>query len=149
MGHVDDALVALADAAERSRNNRPQLAAVQLEIAKAHLSVDDLAEAHEALKAGFAADWRTGDLAMVLGLVSLDVGDEKTAERALIAVTTMPQRKDVTDAPARALAFYHLASMAYARGDVAKAKLLAAKAIGGDPTTQGPARLLLEKLRSL
>jgi tetratricopeptide (TPR) repeat protein len=149
LGNVDEALAVLAEAAERSRSHRPLLASVQLEIAKAHLAVDDLAEAQEALKVGFAADWRTGDLAMVLGLVSLDIGDEKTAERALIAVTTMPQRKDVPDAPAKAVAFYHLASLAYARGDLAKARLLAAKAVGGDPAAHGPARLLLEKLRSL
>jgi hypothetical protein len=71
------------------------------------------------------------------------------SERALIAVTTMPPRKDATDGPNKALAFYHLAALAYHRGDVAKAKLLAAKAVGGDPAQQGAARGLLEKLRAL
>jgi thioredoxin-like negative regulator of GroEL len=148
LGHAHEALSALSEIAERSRNSRPQLAAIQLEIARAHLAVDELVEAHEALKVGFAADWRTGDLAMLLGLVALDLGDEKTAERALIAVTTMPARKDVADGPSKALAFYHLASMAYVRGDLAKAKLLAAKAVGGDPTAQAAARVLLEKMRA-
>jgi tetratricopeptide (TPR) repeat protein len=149
LGRGAEALALLADAAERTRGNRPQFAAVQLEIARAHLSTDDLVEAFEALKAGFAADWRTGEIAMLLGLVAVDLDDDKTAERALIAVTTMPPRKDAPDGPNKALAFYHLASLAYLRGDVAKAKLLAAKAVGGDPAQQGAARGLLEKLRAL
>src|SRR5579862_7935408 len=99
-------------------------------MARAYLAEDDLAEALESLKAGFAADWRTGEVAMLLGLVALDLDDDKTAERALIAVTTMPSRKDTTDAASKALAFEHLASIAQARGDVAKAKLLATKAAG-------------------
>jgi hypothetical protein len=99
-------------------------------MAKAYLADDDLLEALEVLKAGFAADWRTGEIAMLLGLVALDLDDDKTAERALIAVTTMPARKDSGDASAKALAFEHLSSIAQARGDVAKAKLLATKAAG-------------------
>jgi tetratricopeptide (TPR) repeat protein len=149
LGQVDVALAALSEAAERSRNSRQELAIIQLEMGRAYLAVDDLAEAHEALKAAFASDWRAGDLAMLLGLVSLDLGDDKTAERALIAVTTMPPRRDVADGPVKALAFYHLASMAYGRGEVAKAKLLATKAAGGDPSAQAAARVLLDKLRAV
>jgi thioredoxin-like negative regulator of GroEL len=130
LGRTREALQALGDAVDRCRSSRPLLAAVHLQIAKAHLADDDLPEALEALKAGFATDWRTGEIAMLLGLVAMDLDDDKTAERALIAVTTMPQRKDAQDAAAKAIAFEHLAAIATARGDTAKAKLLITKAAG-------------------
>jgi tetratricopeptide (TPR) repeat protein len=130
LGRTREALQALGDAVERCRSSRPLLAAVYLQIAKAQLADDDLPEALEALKAGFATDWRTGEIAMLLGLVAMDLDDDKTAERALIAVTTMPPRKDAQDAAAKAIAFEHLAAIAHARGDTAKAKLLITKAAG-------------------
>jgi tetratricopeptide (TPR) repeat protein len=130
LGRTREALEVLADAAERGRPSRPVLAAIHLQMAKAHLAEDELLEALEALKSGFATDWRTGEIAMLLGLVAIDLDDDKTAERALIAVTTMPPRKDAQDAPAKALAFEHLAAIALARGDMAKARLLATKAAG-------------------
>jgi predicted Zn-dependent protease len=130
LGRTRESLEVLAEAAERGRPSRPLLAAIHLQMAKAYLAEDELPEALEALKQGFATDWRTGEIAMLLGLVALDLDDDKTAERALIAVTTMPPRKDGQDAAAKALAFEHLASIALARGDLAKARLLATKAAG-------------------
>jgi tetratricopeptide (TPR) repeat protein len=145
LGRTQDAIAVLGEAVERSRGSRSQLASVYLEMAKAHLAADELVEAAEALKSAFAADWRTGDTAVLLGLVALDLGDEKTAERALMALTTMPTRKEPGHGAVKAIAFYHLASMAYAKGDLHKAKLLATKAASGDPAHDG-ARGLLERL---
>lgn len=147
VGQTRAALAVLGDAVERSRGSRPQQASVYLEMGRAHLACDELVEASEALKAGFAADWKTGDIAMQLGLVSIDLDDDKTAERALLAVTTMPTRKDHGDGGVKATAFYQLAALAYAKGDVAKAKLLATKATGGDPSHDA-ARGLLERLNA-
>jgi tetratricopeptide (TPR) repeat protein len=91
-----DAITAFNGIIERSAGKRPKsLASVYLELAKAHLhrSLDELAEALDALKAGFAIDLRNGEMAMLLGLLAIDLGDEKTAERALLAVVTLA-RKD-------------------------------------------------------
>jgi hypothetical protein len=111
-------------------------------VAKAHLSVDRLVEAWHALRSAFSADRRDGDIALMLGLLSVDLEDDQTAERALTAVTKMTSR---VDASSRALAFYHLARMAYVRGETTKARLLATKAVEGDRHHKA-ARVLLDKL---
>jgi tetratricopeptide (TPR) repeat protein len=92
-----DATTAFYAIIERSAGKRPRsLATVYLELGKAHLhpSLDEFAEALEALKAGFAIDLRNGELAMLLGLLALDLGDEKTAERAFLAVVTLARKEE-------------------------------------------------------
>ena len=149
-GRSREALEALQEVARRNRGKRsPSLAAVYLEIGKAHLADDDLVEALEALKAGFAIEWQRGELAILVGLVALDLGEEKTAERALLAVAMAAPRKDGSSAGAapadKVTAFYHLAAMAHARGDLAKARRWVTKAVSEDPAHAG-ARALLAKL---
>ena len=101
-GQHHAALRALYDVAERNRGKRsPALANVYREIAKAHLASDELAEALDALDFGFAVDWRVGDLAMLLGLVALDLGEDKVAVRAFSAVTTLPAEEERRRAEAR------------------------------------------------
>jgi tetratricopeptide (TPR) repeat protein len=151
-GQPHAALRALYDVAERNRGKRsPALANVYLEIGKAHLAGDELAEALDALDFGFAVDWRVGDLAMLLGLVALDLGEDKVAVRAFSAVTTLPPKKDPAgggaDAATKAVAFYHLASIAMAQGDITRARRLVSKAVGGDPA-HGPARALYDSLNA-
>jgi tetratricopeptide (TPR) repeat protein len=152
LGRTRQALGALYETAERNRGRRsPLLASVYLEIGKAHLAADELVEAFEALDFGFAVDWRTGDIAMLLGLVARDLDEEKVAVRAFSAVTTLPPRKDPSapgaDPATKAVAFYHLASIACEQGDLAKARRLATKAVSGDPA-HGAARALFEKLNA-
>ncbi|MGA2448080.1 MAG: tetratricopeptide repeat protein [Polyangiaceae bacterium] len=145
LGRIDDAIAALRGAVLRARGHRGAIAALHLEIAKAYLAVDDLLEASESLKEAFAADWRTGDTALLLGLLSVDIGDDKTAERALTAVTTLPVREgNPVDVSSKATGFYLLASMAHTKGDLVKAKLLAAKAV--DMSDHPDARGLLRRL---
>jgi tetratricopeptide (TPR) repeat protein len=151
-GRPRDALAALQDVAQRNRGKRaPLLAGVHLAIAKAHLAADDLAEALEALKAGFAIDWHWAELALLLGLVALDLGEDRTAERALLAVAMAAPRKDGSSAGAtpadKVAAFYHLAVMARAQGDLAKARRWVTKAASDDPGHAG-ARALLAELDS-
>ena len=151
-GQLHTALRALYDVAERNRGKRsPGLAHVYLEIGKAHLAGDELAEALDALDFGFAVDWRVGDLAMLLGLVALDLGEDKVAVRAFSAVTTLPPKKEPAgggaDASAKSVAFYHLASIAAAPGDITRARRLVSKAVGGDPA-HGPARALYDTLHA-
>ncbi len=149
-GRPADALDSLEQAVALCQGKRtPLLARVYLEIGRAHLAADDLFEAVGALEYAFGVDRRNDEAAMLLGLVAIDLEDEKTAERALSAITTMPSRKDAAsigpDATTKAIAFYHLATLAYSKGDVGKARRLATKAVGGDPGL-GAARALLDRL---
>jgi tetratricopeptide (TPR) repeat protein len=152
-GRSREALDALEEVAKRSRGKRsPLLADVYFEIGKAHLADDDLVEAFEALKAGFAIEWQRGELAILVGLVALDLGEEQTAERALLAVAMAAPRKEGSRAGAspadKVAAFYHLASLAHAKGDLAKARRWVTKAVSDDPAHAG-ARALLETLQEL
>jgi tetratricopeptide (TPR) repeat protein len=145
LGQTEDAIRVLREAAYWARGQRSAIAAIYLEIGKAYLAIDDLLEAAEALREAFAADWRTGDVALLLGLLSIDIDDEKTAERALTAVTTLPVHdENPKEASNKSTGLYHLAKMAYARGDFVKAKLLAGKAL--EVSDNADARSLLKRL---
>ncbi len=150
LGRANHALIMLYEAAERLQGKKtPALASIHLAIGKAHLAVDEVVEAFDALETAFAIDWRTEDLAMLLGLVAVDLADERAAERAFSAVTTLPPRKGAAgpgaDAATKAVAYHHLASLALSRGDLAKARRLAAKALSADAGHAG-ARALLERI---
>jgi tetratricopeptide (TPR) repeat protein len=148
LGRSSEALPVLLEVVARNRGKRlPALSGVYLEIGKAHLAADDLVEAFDALKAGFAVDPRGAELATLLGLLAIDLDDDKTAERALLAVATA-RKAGAGEGSAgadRVTAIYHLAAMADARGEVSKALRWATTAITEDPTHAG-ARALLDKL---
>jgi tetratricopeptide (TPR) repeat protein len=145
MGHPREALAALDDAAQKNRGKRsPLIARIYLETGKAHLAVDEVVEALEALKIALTMDTRSGEIGMLLGLVALDVDDERTAERVFLGVAGKPVQTDA-ERQAQATAYYHLASMAYLRGELGKARRLAGKAVGADPRHEG-ALAILEKL---
>jgi thioredoxin-like negative regulator of GroEL len=145
LGRPREALSALEDVIHRSRGKRtPLVARVCFVAANAHLALDELVEAHDLLKTAFGMDARNGELAMLLALVSLDLDDERTADRALFAITGAAARTDA-DRCAQATAFYHLAAGAYAKGDGGKARRLVAKALASEPGHTA-SRALLEKL---
>ena len=152
LGQRAEALAALQTVVEQNRGKRSSLLArVYLEIGRTHLASDDIVEAFEALKAGFGVDWRNVEIAMLLGQMALDLDDDKTAERALTAVTTMPSRREggnegVT-AKLRAIALFHLAAMAQQKGDLAKARRLAKKAATEDPSST-TVQALVQKLET-
>jgi tetratricopeptide (TPR) repeat protein len=144
-GRATEALELVA----RTRGKRaPEIGAVYLEIGKAYFAKDELVEAFNALKAGYAIDPRCAELALMLGLMAIDLDDDKTAERALLSVATATTRKPGSSGGAVAAdkvrAFYQLAAMADAKGEVAKVHRWATAAAREDPT-HGGARALLEK----
>ena len=152
LGLGREAIAVLEETVARSRGKRSAaIARVYLEIGRTHLGSDEIVEAFEALKAGFNMDWRNAEIAMLVGLVAVDLDEEKLAERALSGLTAMPSRREPggegADPAAQASAFYHLASMAYAKGDRSKARRLASKAIGVE-AGHAAARALLEQLES-
>jgi tetratricopeptide (TPR) repeat protein len=153
-GRAGDALPVLLEVVARNRGKRLlALGAVYLEIGKAHFGKDELVEAFQALKAGFAVDPRHSELALMLGLLAIDLDDDKTAERALLAVTTATARSTSSNgrAPAadkasdKVAALYHLAAMAEAKGEFTKAHRWATAASREDPS-HGAARALLDKI---
>jgi tetratricopeptide (TPR) repeat protein len=144
LGRPRDALAALTEIASRNAGKRSALlASVHLALGKAHLAVDELGEALDTLKAGLAIDMRNAELAMLLGLVAIDLGDEKTAERALVAVVTLASRPDANVDGVSAL--FHLASMASTIGDEPKARKWLARALRDDPA-HAPSLSLLRRL---
>src|SRR5262249_10195592 len=137
-----DALTRLEPVFARGRAKRgPVAAELHLVGAKAHLAHDELLEAFEKLKAGFAIDPRHRELAMLAGLVALDLGDERTAERAFLAVVRLPPEDDGWSDEGTAdtkNATLHLATIAEARGDGRRAQQLRQQAHGDDYTASGP-----------
>jgi tetratricopeptide (TPR) repeat protein len=152
-GRADQAVPVLHEAAKSHGGKRsPLLASIYLEIGRAHLAVDEVVEAFDALESAFGADWRTRDVALLLGFVALDLGEEKAADRAFMAVTTLPTvplGKEASgpgiEAATKAVAFYHLASMAVTKGDLSKARRLVSRALDGDPG-HAASRALLAKI---
>jgi hypothetical protein len=103
-----------------------------VEAARAHLAADELVEAFEHLKAAFSIDARSGEGALLFALVAIDLDDERTAERALFAITGMQAKTDA-EKRLQATAFHHLAGLAFTKGDGGKARRLATKALGIEP----------------
>jgi golgin subfamily B member 1 len=130
------AVTILEGAIARARGKRSvQLANVYLECAKAHLALDELDLAMDCLKTGFGLSVVQPELAMLLGLVAMDLGENAIAERALVAVATFASRGG-SDASSSA-ACAHLASLAKARGDSAKARHWSAKAGSAPRSKEG------------
>jgi lipopolysaccharide biosynthesis regulator YciM len=148
LGQPRQAIAVLEDATAKARGKRtPLLARAHLEAAKAHLALDEIAEAFDSLKAGFGMDWRNAEIAMLLGLVAIDLDDDKLAERALSGLTVSVSREGShgPDAALQVNAFYRLALMAHAKGDRGKAKRMASRALGIDGAHL-PTRALLDQL---
>jgi tetratricopeptide (TPR) repeat protein len=150
LGQASEALPVLLDVVARNRGKRlPALGRVYLEIGKAYLASDDLEEAFDALKAGFAVDPRCSEIAVLLGLLAVDLDDDKTAERALVAVAMATSGKvasnDKSASAHRVVAMVQLAAMAEAKGEATKAHRWATAAAREDPGHAG-ARALLERL---
>jgi lipopolysaccharide biosynthesis regulator YciM len=144
-----EALAAIHAATARAKGKRtPVLARLHLEAARAHLAVDEVVEAFDSLKAGFSLDWRNAEIAMLLGLVAIDLDDEKLAERALSGLTSGPARDAAggsPDASLQAGAFYRLALMAQGKGDRGKARRMATRALALEPA-HAAARALLDQI---
>ncbi|HEX3770104.1 MAG TPA: tetratricopeptide repeat protein [Polyangiaceae bacterium] len=148
LGRPREAIAVLEEATAKARGKRtPLLARAHLEAGKAHLALDELVEAFDALKAGFAMDWKNAEIAMLLGLLAIDLDDDKLAERALTGISAAALRDGTTgaDAAMHANAFYRLALMAQAKGDRGKAKRMASRALGIDGA-HPPTRVLLDQL---
>ena len=145
-GHPHEAVAAIDRATTRAKGKRtPLLARLHLEAAHARLAVDEVVEAFDSLKAGFAMDWRNPELSLLLGLVAIDLDDEKLAERALVGLTTSRDAGATANLSLQANGFYRLALLAHARGDRSKTRRMAGRAITLEPE-HAATRALLEQV---
>ncbi|MGA7120251.1 MAG: hypothetical protein WBY94_09150 [Polyangiaceae bacterium] len=150
VGQAKEALDVLYDTAGRIVGTpSSELAAVYLEIGRSHLAEDEIVEAFAALELGFGVDPNAGDIAILLGLVARDLDEHSIAERAFTAVTTRPPpergSRPSSDGASRAVAFFHLASLAFGDGEIAKAREFASNALKADPGHRA-ARALMEAI---
>jgi tetratricopeptide (TPR) repeat protein len=87
MKRPSDALTVLEPVVGRARRKSPLAGAdVLLERGRAYLALEQLYDAFASLKLAFSLYKGNREVAMLLGVVALDLGDETTAEAALRAV---------------------------------------------------------------
>lgn len=151
-GRSGDAVRILQEAfGARAGARTPKVAAMYRELAKVRQRDGDLPAALDLLTHAFEIDLHNGGIALELGLLAREVGNEELAARALRSVTFMktagPGSTDGALPAAKGSAYCCLAQMARERGDVRKARLLAQKALTEDPSLD-VARQLLAELRA-
>ncbi|WP_437631564.1 tetratricopeptide repeat protein [Sorangium sp. So ce854] len=137
-------------AANKGRRSR-LLGAVYHRLARIEDAEGNPRESLAALTRALENDPQNGELAMALGESALGLGEQDIAARAYRAVTLMkiaPEPGEAgTTLAARALAYYHLGTMALAAGDRRRARLMLDKSVSEDGSLEA-ARALLDELRA-
>ncbi len=152
-GQRDEAIAELEQLARAADARKPAArVAAFWELAQLYLREDQICEAFDALVQAQKLERRNGEVALTLGMLALDLDDEKTAGRALRSVTAMKDRTGTSlDAHGarsseRSKAYFLLGNLARKKGDTSAARRMAQKAMGEDPDNPD-ARLLLEALQ--
>lgn len=145
-GLRDEAIAELSRLAQPDEHRKPAArVAAYRELADLHLSADDLVEAHVALAEAHKLERRNGEIALLLGMVSLDLDDEKLAARALRSVTAMKTSSSATPGVKKedkSTAYYLLGSLARKNGDMNGARRMVQRAVGENPKNQDAQALL-------
>jgi tetratricopeptide (TPR) repeat protein len=118
------------------------------ELAQLYLREDDIREAYDVLLQAQKLERRNGEVALMLGMMALDLDDEKTAGRALRSVTAMKARTATSQGARpeeKSKAYYLLSYLARQKGDTSAARRMAQRALGEDPDNTD-AQWLLEVL---
>jgi Flp pilus assembly protein TadD len=140
LGRREESLTTLEDAAKNAQwKPGPSQARIQLEIGKVRLGDDEIFEAFDALTHAYRADPKNDDAALLLGLVALDIDDERTATRALRSVTA--KRSELSQ-ESKAFAFFQLARVAHLKGDNRSVQRMARAALKENPEDPRPQALL-------
>jgi tetratricopeptide (TPR) repeat protein len=136
--------------AQRGRRAKP-LAGVYRRVARIDLSEGNRAAALVGLGRALENDPQNAPLAMELGTLAVELGDNEAATRAFRTITMMRTSStgsgEVATPALRGNAYYHLARMAHEQGDRRRSRLMVDKAIVDDPTLES-ARALLEQLKA-
>ncbi|WP_437672028.1 hypothetical protein [Sorangium sp. So ce131] len=137
-------------AASKGRRSR-LLGGVYHRLARIEAAEGNTRESLTALSRALENDPQNGALAMEVGERALELGEQELAARAYRAVTLMKIASEPSEGgttpTARALAYYHLGSMALAAGDRRKARLMLDKSVSEDGSLEA-ARALLDEIRA-
>ncbi|AUX46360.1 hypothetical protein SOCE26_078660 [Sorangium cellulosum] len=137
-------------AASKGRRSR-LLGGVYHRLARIEAAEGNARESLTALSRALENDPQNGAIAMEVGERALALGEQELAARAYRAVTLMKIAVEPgeggTTPTARALAYYHLGSMALAVGDRRKARLMLDKSVSEDGSLE-VARALLDEIRA-
>lgn len=166
-GERAEALQRLVNMTSGNSSHEARTAAYQ-ELARLHLAADELVEAYEVLNEAYKLERRNGSVALLLGMLALDLGDERLARRVLRSVTTMRLRASEGAAPTsgdrasgarlssfqtserglgasteeKAKAYILLGEIAKNHGDASAARKLVNQAILEDPSNDRAQALL-------
>ena len=115
------------------------------EIAQLHLSVDQLAEAHEALSAAFRYRTKNAGVALQVAQLAIDLGDDDAAKRALRVLVSLKSGPedgdDCVTSQTKSKAFYYLSRMLNWAGDANGARRMITRALEEDPSNENAQRL--------
>ncbi|WP_438015371.1 tetratricopeptide repeat protein [Sorangium sp. So ce315] len=151
-GNPREARAVTAELISANKGRRSRLlGAVYHRLARIEDAEGNPRESLAALTRALENDPQNGELAMALGESALGLGEQDIAARAYRAVTLMkiaPEPGEAgTTLAARALAYYHLGTMALAAGDRRRARLMLDKSVSEDGSLEA-ARALLDELRA-
>lgn len=102
----------------------------------------NLSEALEALSKAHDNQPQNGGIALELGQLAVDLDEQEIAQRAFRSVTLLKSDGTGISPQERAVAYYHLGSIAYRQGDIRRAKLMLEKSLAEDANIQGARELL-------
>lgn len=146
MGRRHEGLMILEEAANAHRGRRIKgLVGIYVEMANIFQEADAQVEALQALTKAHEFDLKNPHLAMRLGRLALNLGEDQLALRAFRSVTIMKPSEEVSAADISRMksdAHYHLALLAQRQGDPRKAKILCSKALSENSEHEGAAELL-------
>jgi len=115
------------------------------EVAQLHLGVDQLAEAHEALREAFRFRAKNAGIAWLFAQLSLDLNDDDGAKRALRVLVSLKSGPedgdDCVTTQTKSKAYYYLGRMLNSQGDASGARRMIGRSLEEDPTNDFAQRL--------
>ena len=145
-GRGEEARAVLAQliAAHRGKRSR-ELGQAYYSLYRVESKTGNLSEAIAALVKAFDNQSQNGGLALELGQLALDLDEQDIAQRAYRAITLMKVDGGSGVTPQdRAIAYFHLGSMAFKQGDMRRARLMLDKSVAEDGSLDAARELLAQ-----
>ncbi len=132
LGRGDEAreIMAAVIASHKSKRSR-ELGQAYYALYRVEAKGGNLSDAIEALGKAFDNQPQNGSLALELGLLAVDLDEQDIAQRAFRAVTLLKPDGSISTRD-RAIAYFHLGSIAVKAGDARRAKLMLEKSLAED-----------------
>jgi predicted Zn-dependent protease len=142
LGRIDEAreIVGGVIASHKSKRSK-ELGQAFYALYRIEAKGGNLSEAIEALAKAFDNQPQNGSLALELGQLAIDLDEHEIAQRAFRAVTLLKPDGSISTRD-RAIAYYHLGSIAARAGDARRAKLMLEKSLAEDATLDAARDLL-------